>query len=86
MRAGDLDDGSELEDVIKEVKGLLGSDVILVGQGINNDVEWLKLKEGRDYDSIVDLGEMFKTYNSRYSNFSYFSLSHEANTLIRPGK
>ena len=83
---GDLDDGKKLSDVLTEVKALLGPDVVLVGQGTKSDIKWLQLEQGKDYDSVVDLGEMFKTYNSRYGNFSYFSLSHEANTLIRAGK
>ena len=83
---GDLDDGKKLSDVLAEVKALLGPDVVLVGQGTKSDIKWLQLEQGKDYDSVVDLGEMFKAYNSRYGNFSFFSLSHEANTLLRAGK
>jgi RNA exonuclease 4 len=86
VNRGDLDDGNKLSDVLAEVKALLGPDVVLVGQGTKSDIKWLQLEQGKDYNSVVDLGEMFKTYNSRYGNFSYFSLSHEANTLIRAGK
>ena len=85
LQRGDLDDGMRLSVVLREVKALLGSDVVLVGQGVKSDIKWLQLVQGRDYDSVVDLGEMFKVYNSRYGNYSYYSLSHEANTLIRPG-
>ena len=83
--AGDLDDGDSLENVIAEVKALLGPDVVLVGQGVKSDVEWLQLREGVDYQRTVELAELFKTYNPRYRNYSYFSLSHEANTLLRQG-
>ena len=85
LRAGDLDDGEPLESVMAEVKGVLGPDVVLVGQGIKNDVMWLKLSEGKDYESTVELGELFKAYNPRFRNYNYFSLSHEANTLLRRG-
>ena len=85
LRAGDLDDGEPLETVLEEVKGVLGPDVVLVGQGIKNDVVWLKLSEGKDYKSTVELGELFKTFNPRYSSYNYFSLSHEANTLLGRG-
>ena len=85
VRPGDLDDADSLEDVVREVKALLGPDVVLVGQVIKNDIEWLGLQQGRDYASTIDLAEMFKAYNSRYGNTSYFSLSHEANTLIFSG-
>lgn len=85
VRKGDLDHAERLSDVIAQVKGLLGADVVLVGQGVKSDIEWLKLQQGRDYASSVDLGEMFKAYNQRYGSYNYFPLSHEANTLIRPG-
>ena len=85
LQRGDLDDGMRLSVVLREVKALLGSDVVLVGQGVKSDIKWLQLAQGRDYDSVVDLADMFKVYNSRYGNYSYYSLSHEANTLIRPG-
>lgn len=85
VRKGDLDNGARLANVIAEVKALLGYDVTLVGQGVKSDIEWLKLQQGVDYADFVDLGEMFKTYNQRYRNYSFFTLRHEANTLIRPG-
>ena len=84
LRQGDLDDGNRLSVVLREVKALLGPDVVLVGQGVKSDIKWLHLEEGKDYNSVVDLAQMFKVYNSRYGNYSYYSLSHEANTLIRP--
>ena len=81
----DLDDGEELDSVLAAVKSVLGPDLVLVGKGIKNDVEWLKLCEGEDYSTTVDLEELFKTYDPRYHNDSYFSLSHEANILLRRG-
>ena len=85
LRKGDLDDGARLADVIAEVKALLGRDVVLVGQGIGNDITWLQLRRGVDYSDSVDLGTMFKAYNHRYGRDNFFSLSHEANTLLRAG-
>ena len=86
VREGDLDSGDSLSSVIAEVKKLLGPDVTLVGQGIKNDIKWLQLKEGEDYGERVDLGEMFKAYNARYRSYNFFSLSHEANTLLHSGE
>ena len=86
VRPGDLDDAESLEDVVLEVKALLGPDVVLVEQRLGNDIKWLGLEQGRDYTSIIELAEMFKAYNSRYGTTNYFSLSHEANTLIHSGK
>ena len=85
VRQGDLDNGASLESAIAEVKRLLGPDVVLVGQGIKSDIGWLQLVEGTDYCRSVDLGDMFKTYNPRYGKDFYFSLMHEANTLLRRG-
>ena len=86
LQPGDLDDGEKLSVVLTDVKALLGPDVVLVGQGLNIDIKWLQLEQGKDYDSVVDLEDMFKKYNSRFGNYTYFSLSHEANTLISAGK
>ena len=85
LKPGDLDDGVPLEDAIRDVKAIIGPDVVLVGQGIKSDIKWLHLKEGVDYKSFIDLAIMFKTYNQRYGNYSIFSLVHEANTLLSPG-
>ena len=65
LRQGDLDDGERLSVVLREVKALLGPDVVLVGQGVKSDIKWLQLEEGKDYNSVVDLAQMFKVYNSR---------------------
>ena len=85
LRNGDLDDGDRLGNVICEVKSLLGPNVVLVGQGVASDIKWLELKEGVDFHNTVDLGELFKGYNSHFGNFSYHSLQHEANTLLESG-
>ena len=86
IREGDLDDGEPLEKVVAEVKSLLGPDVVLVGQCARYDVAYLQLREGEDYKSVVELSELFKTFNPRYGDHNYYSLKHEANTLLRPGK
>ena len=85
LRRGDLDDGEPLHDVVKIIKSLLSPNAVLVGQGIQNDIKWLSLREGVDFNFSVDLGKFFRTYNPQYRNYSYFSLQHEANTLLGPG-
>ena len=85
LREGDLDQGERLADVIEEVKALLGPDVVIVGQRPEMDINPLKLKEGVHYKESVELGEMFKTYNSYYKDYNYYSLKHEADTLLGPG-
>ena len=85
VKKGDLDHGGKLCDTIKEVKSLLGPDVVLVGHGVKQDIKWLQLEQGKDYNSFVELSHMFKVYNSRYRNYDFFSLQHEANTLLTQG-
>ncbi len=85
VREGDLDGAESTEVVIAQVKALLGPDVILVGQGLVNDIEWLCLEEGRDYGGIEELAEMFKRYSSFYGSYTFYSLRHEANTLLSEG-
>ena len=83
--AGQLDEGVSQESVEREARALLGPDVVLVGQRIDCDIKWLHLQQGRDYAGIIDLAEVFKAYNRRYGNYSFFSLAHEANILLHSG-
>ena len=85
VRPGDLTSAPSYEEVVREVKALLGRDAVLVGQSVKSDIEWMKLEQGKDYSSTVELGDLFKTYNPRYGNHSYFTLAHEANLLIGEG-
>jgi len=82
VREGDLDDGEPLEDVIEKVKAQLGVDVILVGQGVQSDITWMTLTEGKDFHSSVDLGGAFGVYNPKFGTTSFFSLEHEAWVLL----
>ena len=82
VREGDLDNAKSLETVLAQVYALLSPDVTLVGQRIEGDIAWLQLKEGVHYKNVIDLAEVFAAYNPRYKNTSYFSLQHEANTLL----
>ena len=86
LRKGDLDDGKSLDTVIKDIKGFLGPDAVLVGQEIQSDIKWLQLQEGVDFKSSVNLTELFKVYNPRFNDYSKFSLQHEANVLLGPGE
>ena len=82
LRAGDLDNGKSLDAVLAQVHALLSPDVTLVGQAVANDIKWLQLDQGVHYKDVVDLSEVFATYNPRFQNTSYFSLQHEADTLL----
>ena len=82
VREGDLDNAKSLEAVLAQVYALLSPDVTLVGQAVASDIAWLQLKEGVHYKDVIDLAQVFAAYNPRYKNTSYFSLQHEANTLL----
>ena len=45
---GDLDDGEDLAKAIRDVKAVLGSDAVIVGQGIKNDIKWMELNKRRN--------------------------------------
>ena len=82
VRAGDLDNGKSLETVLTQVHALLSPDVTLVGQAVASDIAWLQLVKGVHYKDVIDLSQVFATYNQRYRNMNYFSLQHEADTLL----
>ena len=82
LRAGDLDNGKSLETVLTQVYALLSPDVTLVGQAVASDIAWLQLVKGVHYKDVIDLSQVFATYNQRYRNMNYFSLQHEADTLL----
>ena len=86
IRPGDLRGAPSYEEVVRKVKALLGRDAVLVGQSIKSDIEWMKLEQGKDYSSTVELSDIFEAYNPRYGNYSRFSLAHEANVLLKEGR
>lgn len=55
VRQGDFDDGKRLSVVLREVKALLGLDVVLVSQGVKSDIKWLQLEEGKDCGPVQGL-------------------------------
>lgn len=52
--------GDTLEDVRPLIAKCLGPDTVIVGQNPQGDIEWLNLKEGIDYDSLIDLSVVFE--------------------------
>ena len=82
VRAEDLEGAVSLKEAIEILKSHLPKDAILVGQTINNDITWMRLKQGEDFADFVDLAEVFKGYNVKYKQISYHSLLHEARILL----
>ena len=72
-----------LTSAIELLKRQLPKEAILVGQNIGHDIEWMHLTKGEDFEDSVDLAEVFKGWNSRYNHFSYHSLLHEAQHVLR---
>ena len=74
--------GAELTEVLAAVRAELGSDVVLVGQNVQSDVDWLGLRPGIDFMHLVDLSEVFKVWNPRFSRWDRFGLAQEAYGLL----
>jgi len=51
--------GVPLEDAMQHVRAALPPHAVLVGQNIAKDVEWLRLEEGKDFTSLVDLAGLW---------------------------
>ena len=82
VRAEDLEGAVSMEEAVEMLKSNLPKDAILVGQKVNTDITWMRLKQGEDFADFVDLSEVFKGYNVKYKETSYHSLLHEARILL----
>lgn len=56
--------GQPLEQALATLRAHLPKTAIIVGQNIRKDIEWLGLKEGTDYGSLIDLVSLL-TCNDR---------------------
>eukprot|EP00467_Chlorarachnion_reptans_P022390 CAMPEP_0114532964 /NCGR_PEP_ID=MMETSP0109-20121206/26970_1 /TAXON_ID=29199 /ORGANISM="Chlorarachnion reptans, Strain CCCM449" /LENGTH=585 /DNA_ID=CAMNT_0001716111 /DNA_START=255 /DNA_END=2012 /DNA_ORIENTATION=- len=74
--------GVSFDDAINEIKRLLPSNAVLVGQNILKDVQWVGLIEGKDFQGMRDLAGLYRVYNQNYKKYTYFSLQHEARALL----
>lgn len=80
-----IQNGIPLEDALAEVYALLkslGTDVVLVGQRPQGDIQWLKLEEGVHFAYYIDLAESFRSWNKKYNRWNYYSLAKEAFALL----
>jgi hypothetical protein len=85
LTADEIHAGIPLEDALNQVYTLLrklSTNVTIVGQSIQGDIDWLKLKKGVHYTKSVDLSQSFKTWNPRFSNYNFYSLAKEAYGLL----
>ena len=84
----DISSASPLESVLCDLKKVLPSDAVLVGQGIGHDIMWCKLEEGKDFRASVDIADMFKVRLKNHNGlrdadgvevtprFKHYSLRH----------
>lgn len=85
LTAAEIHAGIPLEDALDQIHTLLCSistNVTIVGQSVQGDIDWLKLEKGVHYNNVVDLSESFKTWNPKYRNFNFYSLAKEAYGLL----
>lgn len=75
--------GVPLAEAMRILKECLPRSAVLVGQSIGKDVEWLGLREGVDFESLIDLAGLYKVWNSVYNTYSIFSLEHLARVVLR---
>eukprot|EP00798_Chlamydomonas_sp_ICE-L_P018074 gene18074-24497_t len=74
--------GMPIEQALQALRQCLPPYATLVGQNIRKDVEWLGLKEGQDFASMMDLSGLFRVYNQQYKSFSVFGQDHVAKVLL----
>lgn len=74
--------GVSIEEAMAVLRQRLPSNAIIVGQNIIADIRWLGLREGVDYESLLDLSGAYRVFNPKFNSFSYFSLAHEARVVL----
>lgn len=80
LRTGDTQ--VSLDDALTQLRHHLGPKVVVVGQSVYHDIEWLCLEKGQDFARIVNIEESFKSWNAKWGNWNFFSLRHEAYALL----
>jgi len=74
--------GVSEEEVREAFKRVIPPSAVLVGQNILKDVQWLRLEEGADFSSMLDLAGLFATRHPQFKSLTFFSLAHEAKALL----
>eukprot|EP00455_Lapot_gusevi_P027790 TRINITY_DN2951_c0_g1_i1.p1 TRINITY_DN2951_c0_g1~~TRINITY_DN2951_c0_g1_i1.p1 ORF type:complete len:219 (+),score=4.98 TRINITY_DN2951_c0_g1_i1:74-730(+) len=78
----EINNGVPLDEAIDRLRSICGPDVVFVGQRVSSDINWMQLRQGVDYQSIIDLAEEFRTFNSRFNRYDYASLRQLAYVLL----
>lgn len=74
--------GLPLAEALAQLRSFLSPHVVLVGQSIHKDVQWLQLVQGMDYEICINLVDLFKVWNPSRSNFTHFSQDHCAKVWL----
>ncbi|GIL91637.1 hypothetical protein Vretimale_9604 [Volvox reticuliferus] len=74
--------GVPLVQALASVRSILPRDAVLIGQNIRQDVMWLDLKEGVDFEGMQDLQGLYRVWNEKFRSYSVFAQSHLAHVLL----
>lgn len=74
--------GVPLETALAELLRRLPRYATLVGQGIENDVRWLGLMQGVDFEGMLDLATLWSVWNPKFQSWSVFSQEHLSKVLL----
>lgn len=74
--------GLPLAAAVQQLKTCLPKTAVLVGQNILQDVQWLGLKEGVDFQSCMDLAGLYRVWNTKYNSWTVFGQDHVATVLL----
>eukprot|EP00891_Asterochloris_glomerata_P000459 jgi/Astpho2/459/e_gw1.00011.231.1_t len=74
--------GMSLQQGLQLLRQTLPKQAILVGQNIRQDVQWLGLQEGTDFQSMVDLAGLYRVWNPKFNSYSVFGQDHVAKLLL----
>ncbi|KDO34362.1 hypothetical protein SPRG_01498 [Saprolegnia parasitica CBS 223.65] len=81
ITAAHLEGARTLAEVLTDLRAILPTDSVLVGQSVDKDVAWLGLKAGEDFRAIFDVAMLFRMPNTK-SSYRYFSLRHVVKYLL----
>jgi RNA exonuclease 4 len=81
LKEDDFAEALAFDEVLETVRGLLGPRTIIVGQSVLNDINWLNLQKGRDFEDFVDLAEVFTTVGGT-GRVSFYPLDYTCKVLL----
>lgn len=74
--------GVSFPDAVETIRRHLGPAAVIVGQNVMKDIEWLGLKDGVDYNYVIDLATVFRVWNTQRQSWTIFSQDHVAEVWL----